>query len=271
MEMCEKSLRPCNQPAQQQGEEMSSQSQPKVFDDLSQPELVQWVMEGFRRTLIHYGSWFREVEYQLGMKKAAAIETVAGDLSWSIMFNRLAKVLDIEVEDGVPKALRNMGRQDLLKLLDAICVNWLANDGVWFQAVEKQFGMDTAKRCNDTCWSRFSPYEAHRIKELLGIPELGGLDGLKTALAFRMYARINKQSIEDVDAKSFIFRMEECRVQVARKRKGLQDYPCKSGGMVEYPFFASYIDPRIETECIGCPPDLHPEEWYCSWKFTLRD
>lgn len=249
---------------------MSDQFLPKTFDDLSQAELVQWVMEGFRRTMVHYGCWFREVEYQLGMKGAVDIETAAGDQSWNIMITRLGKLLGIELENGVPKALSQMGKEDLLKLLDGICVNWLANDGVWFQAVEKRFGMDTAKRCNDTCWSRFSPYEALRIKELLHIPELGGLEGLKTALAFRMYARINKQCIEDVDETSFIFRMEECRVQVARKRKGLQDYPCKSGGMVEYPFFATFIDPRIETECVACPPDAHPDEWYCSWKFTLK-
>jgi hypothetical protein len=41
--------------------------------------------------------------------------------------------------------------------------------------------------------------------------------------------------------------------------------------MVEYPFFATFIDPRIETECVACPPDAHPDEWYCSWKFTLKE
>jgi hypothetical protein len=129
--------------------------------------------------------------------------------------------------------------------------------------------MDYAKRCNDTCWSRFSPYEALRIKKLLKLPQSPGLEGLKVALGFRMYARINKQSIEEIDETSFIFRMNDCRVQSARKRKGLADYPCRSVGMVEYPFFASAIDQRIETECIGCPPDHHPEEWYCAWKFKL--
>lgn len=240
------------------------------FDELSQEELVRWVMEGFRRTLIHYGSWFREVEYQLGMQNAVAVELEAGDLSFAIMMKRLSTILGFELEDGTPRVLKEMSREGLIKLLDGVCVNWLANDGVWFQAVEKRFGMDTAKRCNDTCWSRFSPYEALRIKELLGLPRQAGLDGLKAALGFRMYARINKQSIEEIDGTTFIFRMNDCRVQSARKRKGLADYPCKSGGMVEYPFFASTIDPRIETECIGCPPDPHPDEWYCAWKFTLK-
>ena len=65
--------------------------------------------------------------------------------------------------------------------------------------------------------------------------------------------------------------MNECRVQSARKRRGLPDYPCKSAGVVEYTHFATGMDPRITTECIGCPPDPHPEEWYCAWRFRLAD
>ena len=64
--------------------------------------------------------------------------------------------------------------------------------------------------------------------------------------------------------------MDECRVQVARKRKGLDDYPCKSAGLVEYAYFARAFDARIKTECIGCPPDAHPDDWYCAWRFSLE-
>ncbi|MEJ5299627.1 MAG: DUF6125 family protein [Thermodesulforhabdaceae bacterium] len=244
-------------------------SEYEYHKNVSKDVLIRWIMDGLRRTIVHYGCWFREVDYQVGIKKAVEVEHEAGDLSWSITVQRLSKVLGFEVEDGVPVALKNKTEKELWEILDAVCVNWLANDGVWFQAVEKVYGMDYAKRCNDTCWTRFSPYEAYRIKKLIGLSDLPGLDGLKKALSFRLYARINKQSIEDVDEKSFIFRMNECRVQVARKRKGLPDYPCKSAGLVEYPTFAEMIDPRIRTECVGCPPDEHPEDWWCAWKFTL--
>ncbi len=86
-----------------------------------------------------------------------------------------------------------------------------------------------------------------------------------------MYSLINRQSIVDESPESFVFQMNECRVQVARKRKNLDDYPCKSGGSVEYAYFARAIDPRIKTECIGCPPDAHPEEWFCAWRFSINE
>ncbi|RLB99966.1 MAG: cytosolic protein, partial [Deltaproteobacteria bacterium] len=90
-------------------------------------------------------------------------------------------------------------------------------------------------------------------------------------LEFRMYALINKQSAEDIDENCLIFRMNDCRVQAARKRKGLPDYPCKTAGLVEYSRFAETIDSRIRTECLGCPPDEHPDEWFCAWKFTVNN
>lgn len=39
--------------------------------------------------------------------------------------------------------------------------------------------------------------------------------------------------------------------------------------MVEYTEFAKVIDPRLQTRCIACPPDRHPDQFWCAWEFTL--
>ncbi|MCG2755318.1 MAG: DUF6125 family protein [Desulfobacteraceae bacterium] len=26
----------------------------------------------------------------------------------------------------------------------------------------------------------------------------------------------------------------------------------------------------MSTECIGCPPDAHPDDWYCAWRFKIN-
>ena len=240
-----------------------------VPNELSHEDSARLVMDFFHRIMIHHAMWFAEVQHQLGREKAWDILKEAYDRSSSIQMTRLSKALGFEIQNGMPKPLLDLSPDALEGLKKDVAINWLANDGVWFQAVEFSRGMFDAKRCNDSCWSQFSPFEAWTIKRFLNLPENPGLEGLKQALRFRLYATINRQSIEDESPTSFIFKMNECRVQVARKRKGLDDYPCKSGGMAEYPSFAESIDPRIKTECIGCPPDEHPEEWYCAWRFRI--
>lgn len=148
---------------------------------------------------------------------------------------------------------------------------WLAHDGIWFLNVEKKFGIEKAIEIDRETWKDFTVIEAKRIMKRLSLPENGGLSALKTALKFRLYAYINKQEIIDETDKSFIFRMNSCRVQEARKRKGLEDFPCKSVGIVEYTYFAREINEKIETECLYCPPDPHPSDSFCAWRFTIRE
>ena len=244
--------------------------QVRNVESLNKEQLIEFVMEAFHRTMIHYGLWFRETEYSLGLSKTVEIEDRVFRTGLKIQMKRLAKLLGFEItEDGLPTRLLELDKTELVELAKGQSVNWLASDGIWFQAVEGEYDMTTAKRINDTCWTRYSPYEAIRIKEFLGLGERPGLEGLREALNFRTYAMVNKQSIHDTDD-GFIFQMNDCRVQAARKRRGLPDYPCSSVGNVEYPYFGRAIDSRIQCECIGCPPGDHPEEWYCAWKFTLK-
>jgi len=49
----------------------------------------------------------------------------------------------------------------------------------------------------------------------------------------------------------------------------LPDYPCKPVGIAEYSHFAKTIDPRIQTRCVACPPDPHPEGYWCAWEFFI--
>lgn len=242
---------------------------PEKIEDLSQTDLVRLLLDLFHRIVIHHGLWFAEVRHQMGADRAHQALEASSKKSLSIQLSRLSKLLGFEMTDGLPAPLLQMPKAKLLELLDGTAVNWLANDGVWFQAVEFESGMNDAKRCNDSCWAHFSPFEAAAIKTFVGLSDRPGLEGLKQALQFRLYARINTQSFVDEGPESMVFQMNTCRVQAARKRKGLEDYPCKSGGLVEYTYFARAIDPRISATCIACPPDPHPEEYCCAWRFRI--
>lgn len=162
----------------------------------------------------------------------------------------------------------NLSREELLKLVQLYAKNWLAHDGCWFLAVEYEYGLDTAIDLDAKSWARFSPVEAARIMQAFGIPEGGGLDALERALGYRLYAAVNRQESYRIDGSTLRFRMVECRVQEARQRKGLEPFPCKQVGLVEYSEFAKRIDSRIRTGCVHAPPDQVTDS-FCEWEFRL--
>ncbi len=129
--------------------------------------------------------------------------------------------------------------------------------------------METAIELDARSWERFAAAEARRIMTAFNIPVAGGLPALERALALRMYNLINCQHIEwSEDRQRLRFVMDLCRVQEARRRKGLPDFPCKSVGTVEFEIFARTVDSRIQTACLHCPPEASPGN-YCAWEFTM--
>lgn len=234
---------------------------------MDKKETVNLMFDFLHRSFMHHSLWFSEIRHQLGDEKAYQLLEDVWQKSLTIQLDRLSKAAGINIKEE----LCNLSEEKLNNLRDAMAVNWLATDGLWFQSVEFSRGMNDAKRCNDSCWGQFSPLEARSIKKILNLEQKAGLDGLKQALALRLYAFVSEQEIIDELENSFVFRMKKCRVQATRNRKGLDDYPCKSGGLVEFTTFAETIDSRIKTECIACPPDLHPAEYYCTWRFCIDE
>jgi len=169
------------------------------------------------------------------------------------------------------KEIEDLSKKDLIGLLQDAAKNWLAHDGLWFRAVEDTYGSAAAIETDKKAWEAFTVIEAKRIMKRLGFDPGGGIPALVQALKFRLYAHINLQEVVEQDDYRCVFRMKSCRVQEARKRQDLPDFPCKQVGIVEYSGFARTIDPRIRTKCLACPPDPHPTDFWCAWEFTLDE
>ncbi len=242
---------------------------PMILQHLDNQKLDELILDLYHRTIIHHSMWFNEAQHQYGRQLAYKILQKVYKKSFENQKNRLIKTFDF-IDNIDKNYILKFDRNKKIQLLKALSINWLANDGIWFQEIELSKGMLEAKRCNDSCWANFSPYEAHAIQDFLKNDRKQGLEGLKQALQYRLYAFINKQSIVEHDTNSFSFYMNECRVQMARERKELDKYPCKSAGLVEYTSFAQAIDDNIHTDCIACPPDTHSENFYCAWKFSIK-
>jgi hypothetical protein len=168
------------------------------------------------------------------------------------------------------KDIEDLTKQEIWELLIDASKNWLAHDGLWFRAAEDKFDIETAMELDRKAWEKFTVIEAKRIMNRFGMSPGGGIPALIQALKFRLYAHINVQEVTEASETRCVFRMNRCRVQDARKRQRLPDFPCKSIGIVEYSGFARTIDPRIQTRCLVCPPDPHPPDIWCAWEFTLE-
>lgn len=165
--------------------------------------------------------------------------------------------------------ISDLTREELLEYIGDLVKNWAAIDGLWFQAVERAYGMEAALKMDEEVWLRYPVIEAGRIKQRLGLPENGGVKALIQSFKFRNYASLNKQKVFQTEDNKVVFQMLECRQQAGRKRAGLPPHPCKKPGFCEYSSFAATIDPRFKTTCICCPPDETPPGIWCSWEFEL--
>ena len=126
--------------------------------------------------------------------------------------------------------LNNLSKEELIRIIVDDAKNWLAHDGVWFQSIEKKHGMEVAVEIDTDAWRLFTVIEAKRIMERLGMKPGGGIPALVECLKHRFYARLNLQECIEVTENRAVFRMLDCRVQSARKRKGLADHPLQVGG-----------------------------------------
>lgn len=237
--------------------------------DLTKEQLIELIGLYLGEVLTHYGMWFAQTAQRIGPSDALKMESNTVDKFFHSIGARLYPLFGIPTKDGLPVALLNKSREELLICIGEIAKTWLTGDGLWFQEVEKEKGMVEAKAVNDCCWSLFSKMEAFKIKKFLGLPDNGGLKALESALPLRIYSTINAHASKWDEDGSFIFSMMECRVQSARRRKGMDHYPCKSAGLIEYTEFAHAIDPKIKVECLWCPPDCVPETEFCAWKFSV--
>jgi len=166
--------------------------------------------------------------------------------------------------------LETLPKATLIKLIQMYSRNWNTVDGLWFRAVEEEYGLEVATRLDMKMWEKQIQIEARRIKEVLHIggegPEvLLKIMGFTTSLV----GGDLEYECEEVTPTAVVFYYTRCHPQEMRARQGLKEFPCKEVGLAIHTKLAEAVDPRVKAECLVCPPDPHPEEFWCKWAFRL--
>ena len=168
------------------------------------------------------------------------------------------------------RVLAGMPSEQLVGLLLAQMRNLWTVDGLYFLGIEEAFGTKAAVDIDQKVWEVMGKLEARRLRELLGV-ESGGLAAMLGGLRLTSWALDLEHKEVAAGKGRAIFRNRSCRVQNARLKKGLGEFPCREVRLGYLRSFAREFDPGIEVNCNLCPPGAHPENLWCEWEFSIRD
>ncbi|MGE4297600.1 MAG: DUF6125 family protein [Desulfovibrionaceae bacterium] len=141
-------------------------------------------------------------------------------------------------------------------------------DAFWYINAEATYGAGAADALNEAVWGKAAQLAARRIKERFLPPGLTGLDAFAAALRHFPWAVIVGYDMRRQEDGIHIS-VANCPSQEGRKRHGQGEYACKGMHMAEFTAFARAIDPAIQVTCLYAPPDPHPDDCYCRWRFHV--
>lgn len=167
--------------------------------------------------------------------------------------------------------LERLPRETLVELARMYARNWQTLDGLWFGNVEAQYGLEAAAKLDLENWQRQSVIEAQRIKKVLKLDK-GGLSSVLTVLSFMSWQLVSPTfECEEESPQKIVFYYSRCPVQEGRKRQGKQEFLCKAMKLLLLSNIARVVEPRAVVKCLVCPPDHHPDDFWCKWELTMRE
>jgi len=162
---------------------------------------------------------------------------------------------------------KDMDESGLRNYIEFLLRQYRVVDAFWFISIEERYGREVAEEINEWIWSRVGSLAGKDIRKRYHIQETG-LEGFTKTLKLFPWTILGEHHIEQ-RGDEVILTVPACPPQVARLKRGLEEYHCKEMHRKEFIHIAKEVDLRIRIKCEFAPPDPHPEKLFCKWRFHL--
>jgi hypothetical protein len=160
-------------------------------------------------------------------------------------------------------------KEELLEYLEFLLHNYRVMDAFWFLNIEKRHDHQEACLINELVWGKTGQLAARDLKERFGSEGDPLQVFLKTQRIFPWAILVGYRFEDHGD--HIMLKVDDCPSQTARLNRGMGEYDCKGMHLAEFKAFAQEIDPRIKVTCLYAPPDDHPADHFCQWRFELDE